>query len=286
MKKYIYYLICLTTILAAAYPATAQGCNIIWDFEDSLLNEWDATATMAIRSPGQNSAYAMYAENIPLGQFQQAILGSSELTELGYIGGDILTWTGVLSATNVLTTASYIRINYTDATSLTITLPQNSPWTSFTLTSTTTTISQLIITISGESATVAFDNLAINFCPPGGSPTLTPTPTYTPTPWPTLYPTSTPAPTLTPDLINIPDTLDDPDDIIPALPTPFSIPAVTHTLSITPFWNLDNLAVIISTARTIPRLLNEYNLLTIMLITGLIALVVYYVTKIVMSRSQ
>lgn len=273
-------------------PTPSVGCTSnSWTFEGGIIGEWATTGgteDMAASTPGYGSSYAMYAEDAAASWYEQAIVGTLDLPGLGYDVGEIATWTGVYSTTNAI--SGYISLRYTDGYSSTVNLPATSSWTGFFFESDGREIQQFIITVQGDaSTTAAFDNLVIEFCPaPTATPTtIPPTPTVTPTPWATVYPTTTPLPTFTPVSTWIPNLSEDPFDIIPPLPPPIEITdTLTYTLAITQFWNLDNLAIIISTARTMPILFNRNHMLDLLLIIGLIVLVVFIIARINVSRGS
>lgn len=276
-----------TTPTAGPTPTPSPGCNSnSWDFEGGSIGEWATTTgsvDMAVRAPGYGSALAMYAEDASGSWYEQAIVGALDLPWLGYDVGELATWTGVYSTTNVL--GGYVSLQYTDGYSQTTYLPATSSWTGFYFQSDGREIERFFVVVNGNAGTsAAFDNMVIEFCPP---PTATPTivPTASVTPWPTLYATPTPLPTFTPVPTWLPNLSDDPFDIIPPLPEPISITEeITYTLAITQFWNLDNLALIISTARTMPIILNRNHMLDVLLVIALITLVIFVFSKISFSR--
>lgn len=113
----------------------------------------------------------------------------------------------------------------------------------------------------------------------------TPVPTHTPAPIATPYPTSTIPPLPTAATGPNPS---DPQGVIPPLPTAFPIPEIpiTMTVVVSTMWSIENWSTLISSARTIPVLLQTNQVLSVALMTTVIAIVIGFVFRFVMSQNN
>lgn len=298
MRSALVVVVVVVILLGSSEVVSAQTqtpCyDLSWGFEDGQVGDvWDVTTNPAfhptVRGSGYNSSYALYVIGPGNGTDSKITVAGNNYpnyelepyTGEQYMETDNLAFSGFISNTVPVTLTIDSLNNANDD----ILVLQPGDWRSFAMTGTPGRVLAYIQTNPIYYGTVALDDLRLYWCDPNvyGTPTPSPIPSITPTPWATLYPTPSPVPTFTPVTNWLPN-LADGQGIIPPLPTPIDIPVITYTLAITQFWNIDNLAIIISTARTIPILANQNHLLDLLFVTAAVLLSIYFISRVSFSK--
>ncbi len=112
----------------------------------------------------------------------------------------------------------------------------------------------------------------------------TPTPTFTPSPTPTMIPgltTTLPAPTAYPTVTILGTPV--------VIPGPLPITAtgsITHSLIMTPFWDVGNLTGIIQVVRTVPVMFSRWSLLRVLVIMIASLFAIQWMTAFVVRRTN
>lgn len=310
----------LLGLLATPAPAAAQSCtyDLSWSF-DSDLGEWgdDSTPMIYDGTTGHDAAGSMLLQKGSgvAGNFVTGLYEDEILTALGVSDPDAYVTAGGLSVSGY----GYASSNAGDYWRFTI---YEGPGASYITSTSTTQIGQWeqiqVTAGAGETGAVSliridyrkedsnatvsawFDDVVVSIPCDNVVTSSDPTPTATP-----ITPTTTPRPTATP-IAGITTTLPTPAPVITyaddpgvggdpgagggdgfTLPGPLPIPdPPENTINIDPMWDLDVVYDFVAIVRTVPVLLQQYKLITVVVAIGAAVLAIRWLSSFTQRRSE